>query len=197
MQQQINLYLPEFRVKNDPLTAPRMFQIVGGLIAVLVLVSAFNVISRWQLNGELEQLRITLAEETRRTDELGDELARRSQNTALVDRLDRAEARLNASQQIRNYLSQTKLGNVDGFSEYFKDLSRASSEGISLNSFAITGGGEGVQITGSVMDSATVPRYVANIERGRSPLRNMNFNSSISRGDVTSDFFSFTLSSTQ
>ncbi|MEQ8409331.1 MAG: hypothetical protein RKH07_13755 [Gammaproteobacteria bacterium] len=197
MQQQINLYLPEFRVSKDPLTAPRMLQIVGGLIGVLVLVSAFNVFSRWQLTGELEQLRITLAEETARTDELGDELARRSQNTALVERLDRAEARLNASQQIRNYLSQTKLGNVDGFSEFFKDLARASSDGISLNAFSITRGGEGVRITGSVIDSATVPRYVGNIEQGRSPLRNMNFNSSISRGDVTSDFFSFTLSSTQ
>ncbi len=196
MQQQINLYLPEFRVRNDPLTARVMLQVVAGLVGVLLLISAFNVFSRWQLNSELEALRITLTEETARTDELGDALARRSQNTDLITRLDRAESRLNASQQIRNYLSQTKLGNVEGFSEYFKDLSRASTTGMSLREFSFSSGGEGVRITGNVADSATVPRYVANIERGRSPLRNLHFSSSISRANVSDEYFTFTLSST-
>ena len=44
MNQQINLYLPEFRVKKDALTAVLMGQILGGVIVVMVLVSAYDIV---------------------------------------------------------------------------------------------------------------------------------------------------------
>lgn len=69
MKQQINLYLPEFKVKKDPLTALLMAQVLGGVVAVMVLVSAWDMITRWRLNSELTDLRATLVEETRTTDD--------------------------------------------------------------------------------------------------------------------------------
>jgi len=195
MNQQINLFLPEFRVKKDPLTAVLMAQIVGGLAAVLLLVSAYDLFSQWQLDNRLEQRQATLAEETVKTDELDEILARRSQNTALTDRLERAEERLESSRQIRNFLSQTALGNVDGFSEYFKDLSRATMDGLTISEFSFSDGGSSVQLTGQVVDSAMVPRYVNNIESGNSPLRRMRFSPSISKTEVSDRVFSFQLSS--
>lgn len=193
MNQQINLYLPEFRVKKDPLTAMLMGQILGGLVVVLVLVSAFDLFTRWRLEARLEQLQATLVTETAKTDELDVVLARRSQNTALTERLEQAEARLESSRQIRNFLSQKALGNISGFSEYFKDLSRASMDGLSITEFSFTDGGTSVELSGQVVDSAMVPRYVANIESGRSPLRLMRFSPSISKAEVTDRVFSFQL----
>ncbi len=193
MNQQINLFLPEFRVQKDPLTAARMGQILGGLAAVLLLVSAYDFFNQWQLGNRLEQLQASLVEEAAKTDELDEILARRSENTALTARLEQAELRLESSRQIRDFLSQTALGNVDGFSEYFKDLSRASMEGLSISEFTISEGGRSVQLTGQVFDSAMVPRYVSNIENGQSPLRLMRFSPSISKANVTDRFFSFQL----
>ncbi|MEQ8955008.1 MAG: hypothetical protein RL120_12830 [Gammaproteobacteria bacterium] len=194
MKQQINLYLPEFRVKKDPVTVVLMAQVVGGVCALLFLLTSWDVLSRWQLGNQLEQLQASLAEETRRTDELEDQLALRSQNNELSTRLQRSEERLEASRQIRDFLSQTALGNVEGFSEYFKDLSRASMDGLSITEFAFTNGGADAHLVGQVVDSAMVPRYVSNIERGNSPLRSKRFSPSILRPDTSIGFFNFTLS---
>jgi hypothetical protein len=194
MNQQINLYLPEFRMKKDAVTALVMGQILGSLFAVMVLVTSFDIYSEWSLGGELAILRVTLQEETTKTSELDEVLARRSQNTVLTDRLDQSEAQLESSRQIRSFLSETKLGNVVGFSEHFKDISRASIGGLSVTEFSIRNGGEQVQLLGNVLDSAMVPRYVSRLEDSNSSIRNLLFSSRISRTDAGSSFFDFELS---
>ncbi len=194
MKQQINLYLPEFKVEKDPLTVLVMAQILGVVLAIMIVVSSYEGFTRWQLGAELAELRITLAEETRNTAALDAELSRRSQNVELSSRLDRAEAVLASSQQVRDFLSGAKLGNVSGFSEYFKDLSRAAIDGLSISEFTFTDGGETATLSGRVADSAMVPRYVANLENGNSPLKTKHFNPSISRPDVEARYFDFVLS---
>ncbi|PCJ22361.1 MAG: hypothetical protein COA96_14730 [SAR86 cluster bacterium] len=195
MNQQINLYLSEFRVKKDALTVLLMGQVLGGVLAIMVLISAYDLFTRWQLSAELVQSRSSLAQETKKTDELEGSLARRSQNRELTDRLDQAEERLGSSRQIREFLSETKLGNVIGFSEYFKDLARASMDGLSLSEFQITEGGDQIKLTGQVMESAMVPRYVSNLEHSNSSIRNQNFSASILGAGADSQYFSFKLSS--
>lgn len=195
MQQQINLYLPEFHVKKDPVTALLMGQVIAGVIGLMILVSAYDFFTQWRLGSQLDELQLTLEEETRRTDQLDEQLARRSQNSELTDRLEQAEALLESSAQIREFLSQTQLGNVMGFSEYFKDLSRATFDGISLTAFSFSEGGNRVEIRGQAVDSAMVPRYVDNIERGISPLRMQQFSPSISRQSAQDQIFQFELSS--
>lgn len=195
MRQQVNLYLPEFKVKKDALTPVVMAQIVGGVLAVFVILTAYDVFTRWRLESELSDLQVVLDEETRKTSQLDEQLARRSQNTALTNRLEAAEARLEASRQISSFLSETQLGNVAGFSEYFKDLSRASIEGLSVTEFSIENGGRDVMMAGQVLDSAMVPRFVDNIEMGQSPLRDKHFSPSISKAEIEDEVFSFVLSS--
>jgi hypothetical protein len=194
MKQQINLYLPEFRVEKDPITALLMAQVLGATFAVMVLVSAYEYFSRWQLNGELVGLQASLAEETKKTSELDGILARRVQSNELSVRLESAEALLDASQSIRDFLSQSKLGNMTGFSEFFKDLSRASLDGLSISEFTFTNGGESASLSGQVADSAMVPRYVSNIENGNSSLKEKHFSPSISKASADAQLFSFSLS---
>lgn len=197
MIQQINLYLPELRSKKDPLTAKLIAQIVGGVAAVMFLISAYDVLHRVQLNLELSGLNSDLAEERARTEDLNRELASRSQDGDLSRRLEIAEARLESRRQIRNFLNESQLGNVIGFSEYYKDLSRAAMEGLSITNFSFSNGGETVAIAGNVLESALVPRFVTNLQHGQSPLRTKHFNPSISRADLTSQAFSYSLSSTR
>jgi len=196
MKQQINLYQAEFRVEKDPITAEFMGKTLAAALIVMLTITGWDLNKQRQLGNELAALRETLAEETRKTEELDEQLARRSQNTELTDRLNGAEARYAAGLQIREFLSETKLGNVDGFSEYFKDLSRASIDGLSITAFQFTDGGEQATMSGQVRDSAIVPRYVQNIENGQSPLRNKTFSPSISRVEVESQLFAFVLSTT-
>ena len=91
MKQQINLYLAEFRVKKDPITTLLIGQIVGGVLLTMIVISAFDMFTRWDLNNELAELRADLVEETRKTSQLDDQLAQRSQNNELAERLLRAD----------------------------------------------------------------------------------------------------------
>lgn len=193
MQQQINLYLPEFRQKKDALNFNNMVMLLGTLLGLMLLNFAYDSFDNWRLSNRLETLQATLTEETRKTEELDELLARRSENSELTNRLETAETRLESSRQIRNFLGETKLGNTSGFSEYFKDLSRAALQGMSISEFSFSEGGEKVELAGQVVDSALVPRYVSNIESGQSPIRQLHFSPSISRDDVSSQFFNFTL----
>jgi len=191
--QQVNLYLPEFRVEKDPITPALMGQVLLAVLGVMVLVSGWGLNTRWSLTNELAQMETRLTEQTRLTDQLDVQLARRSQNTELSERLALAELRLESSQQIRDFLSDTQLGNVDGFSDYIKDLSRASFDGIALTQFVFSDGGQTVEIAGDTLDSAMVPRLVNNFARGDSDLRSLRFSPRISRVEG-SDVFHFELS---
>jgi hypothetical protein len=173
-----------------------MGKTLAAVLVVMLTIASWDLNEQRLLGNELAALRETLAEETRKTEELDEQLTRRSQNTELTDRLTEAEARYAAGLQIREFLSETNLGNVDGFSEYFKDLSRASINGLSITAFQFTDGGEQATMSGQVRDSAIVPRYVQNIESGQSPLRNKTFSPSISRAEVESQIFTFELSTT-
>lgn len=156
MNQQVNLYLTEFRSKKDPLTATLITQVLGGILIVMFLVSLYGLFHRIQLSMELSSLNETLEEEKAKTEDLNRELAGRTQDGDLARRLEIAEARLESRRQIRNFLNETQLGNVVGFSEYFKDLSHASLEGLSITNFSFENGGESVTISGRVVQSARI-----------------------------------------
>ena len=196
MNQQINLYLPEFVVQKDPFTAVLMGQIVAAAVVLMLLVSAWDLVGRWRLGSELEALQATLAEETRKTAALEAQVAQRSQDLRLLAQLEAAEARYASALQIRDFLSDTKLGNMDGFSEYFKDLSRAAVEGLSLSEFEFSEGGDQISMAGQVLNSAIVPRYVNSLENGQSSMRAKTFSPSIMRSDADALLFDFELSTT-
>jgi len=197
MKQQINLYLPEFRVKRDRLTVLLMGKILGGIVVVMLLLSSYDYVLRWQLNGELTELRASLSVETQKTGELSGLLEQRSQSEQLTNRLQQAEARLLADRQIINFLGRTKLGNLVGFSEHFKDLSRASIDGFTLSNIQISNAGQQVNLTGQVVDSSLVVKFVSNLKYGNSSIRDLNFSTNISRESAEDRSFPFSLSTVQ
>ena len=195
MNQQINLYLPEFRVKKDALSALVMGQILGSIVAVMVVVTSVDIYTQWGLRGESAKLNGILQQETKKSSELSEVLLRRSQNAVLIDRLDQAEAQLETSREIRSFLSQEIAGQAVGFSEHFKDISRASISGLSVSEFSIGKGGEVVKLAGDVLSSALVPHYVSRLEDSNSLIRGLQFSPRIYRSDAGSEIFEFELSS--
>ena len=195
MNQQINLYLPEFRAKKDALSALVMGQILGSIVAVMVIVASVDIYTQRGLRGELAKLNGILQQETEKSSKLSEVLTRRSQNAVLIDRLDQAEAQLETSREIRSFLSQEIAGQAVGFSEHFKDISRASMSGLSVSEFSIGKGGEVVKLSGDVLSSALVPRYVSRLEDSNSLIRSLQFSPRIYRSDAGSKFFEFELSS--
>lgn len=193
MKQQVNLYLSEFRVKRDQLTVLLMGQVLGSIVVIMLLLSAYDYVVRWQLNGELAELQSTLQEETQKTGELSGLLSRRSQSAQLTQTLDEAESRLVADRQLVGFLGRTKLGNLVGFSEHFKDLSRASIDGFNLSEIEIASGGEQVNLSGQVIDSSLVVKFVSNLAYGQSAIRDLNFSTNISRETVEDRAFPFAL----
>jgi hypothetical protein len=191
MKQQVNLYLTEFRVEKDKLSPLLMGQILCGIVWTMIVVTGFDVFTRWQLEGELTQVRQALAVETTKVNDIDAQLAGRSQNSDLIARLANDEAVLNDLARIAEFLSETELGNVTGFSEYFKDISRAMIPGVAVSGFEFSEGGEGVSISGKVADSALVPLYVNNVKQGSSPMRSARFSPRISRDG---QLYSFVLS---
>ena len=195
MNQQINLYLPEFRVKKDALSALVMGQILGLIVAVMVSVTSVDIYTERGLRGELAKLNGILQQETEKSSKLSEVLTRRSQNAVLIDRLDQAEAQLETSREIRSFLSQEIAGQAVGFSEHFKDISRASISGLSVSEFSIGKGGEVVKLAGDVLSSALVPHYVSRLEDSNSLIRGLQFSPRIYRSDAGSEIFEFELSS--
>ncbi len=175
MNQQINLFLPEFRPQNDWLTGNRVLQVSAVVLLIIVATTVSNLVQRSGLRGELASATDTLEQLTDRTNELQQEVARRGSDPELARELEQREQRLAESQELLSFLSETNLGNIDGFSEHIKDLSRASFDGLWLTQFNMTAGGESVYIKGLTHQSAMVPNFIGRLADGRSPLRERNF----------------------
>ncbi len=175
MIQQINLYLPEFRPSRNYITGRGVLQTATVLVVGMLVLAGFSTLQNRRLTDELQSAQQQLAAQTVVTNELQQNLARRSSDPALVQELTDREQRLAESREMLDFLRTTNLGNISGFSEYVKDLSRASFDGLWLTEFNLLNGGENVRLKGIAQQSAMVPDFIGRLSNGRSPLRQRDF----------------------
>ena len=175
MTQQINLYLNEFRPSREYISGKGVLQAALVLLMVLVAVALINTTRSHTLGEELRVAQEQLTTQTDITNELQQSLARRGSDPALVQELSAREEQLAESQEMLEFLRGSNLGNISGFSEYMKDLSRASFDGIWLTEFSVLNGGEQIRLQGIAQQSAMVPDFISRLANGRSALRQQNF----------------------
>lgn len=175
MNQQINLYLPEFRPSHDYISGARLLQVGVVVLLLMVIVSGSNYFRTASLNTQLQAAQESLNVQTNITNELQQDLARRSSDQTLVDELSIREQRLAESTEMLEFLRGTNLGNIEGFSEYVKDLSRATFDGLWITEFDLLNGGRNVYLKGIAQQSAMVPDFIGRMAGGKSPLRNRDF----------------------
>lgn len=160
MSQQINLYQEHLRPNREVLTGRRLSVALLVVVAVLVV---FGVVERTAaersvaalqtVQGELKASQEALAAQSKT-------LAERQVSAALKAELEGAKAQLASRQAVMALLDSGQLGNRTGFSAVLSGFSRLASDNLWLTAFAVSLGGQEIEIRGRLLDSSKLPAYV-------------------------------------
>ena len=163
MNQQINLYLPEFRRKKDWLDLNNMAGLLGGLVVVLALVSA---VEYWDLSGlraDLEQRQQERADLVVETNQLEASYGVQSEDASLRAEVNALEADLVNKEVLLGFLDGRNIGSTEGFSEFLADLARFHLAGLRLTGVNLSGGGNSIVLNGEVINAELVPLYLQHL----------------------------------
>tara|TARA_R110002072_G_scaffold136124_2_gene278059 strand:- start:14012 stop:14617 length:606 start_codon:yes stop_codon:yes gene_type:complete len=198
IRQQVNLYLPELRPRRDLVTANRTLVVVGVMVVLMGLTSAVQLLQKNSRESNLVRTQEELRVQTARTEQLERDVAARATDQALVREMNTRELRLLQSRELYEFMQGTTLGNLVGYSEHLKDLSRASFAGLWLNEIRVRGDAESVLIRGMVQQPGMLPDYVGRLSNGRSSISTRRFNRLISsRAATTEEQYEFVLEAGQ
>jgi Tfp pilus assembly protein PilE len=173
--QQVNLYLPELRPRREWLTASNLLVLLAVLALVMLLAGVFSSWQRSNLQNELAAAQAALQEQSAITEQLERDVASRATDQQLLREMNTREERLRQSRELFEFMSTTTLGNLQGYSEHMKDLSRASFQGLWLTQFSIVSDASFVTLQGSAQEAAMLPDFVGRLSMGESAIRNKRF----------------------
>lgn len=176
MSQSVNLYLPEFRKKQESLSALRMVQATGVVTVLLVLATLwqFWTVTRAESAWEAAEAQRVAAVEA--TAALQASFGAQAPDMSVVDQNIKLEEALKEKRAILEFMSGRRLGNTSGFSSYLVDLARHHVAGLSLQNIVLSDTGQSVTLSGEVARAELVPIYLQNLNNGAS-FRGLNFNS--------------------
>ncbi|MFT5321215.1 MAG: hypothetical protein ACI934_001363 [Pseudohongiellaceae bacterium] len=168
MNQQINLYLAEFRKQKDWLDLNSMLSLIGVLLIVLLAVTGFEFWKVSTLESELkisQQNRAILAAETQ---QLIDSYGVQSEDPEIRAGIIGLEEELSGKEILLSFLDGRDIGATDGFSGYLADLARYHLAGLRLTSVELGSGGNEINLDGEVLAAELVPLYLQSLRRGPS-----------------------------
>ncbi len=168
MNQQINLYLPQFRKKKDWLDFENMSGLVVVFAVLLVVVTLVEGYSSYSLQGKVDALEASLNEARERTNALIDTYGVQSEDSSLANSVKTLQENLAGKKALLNFLDGREIGNTAGFSEFLADLARYHIDGLRLTSINLRNGGESVFLGGEVSRAENVPLYLQNLSNGDS-----------------------------
>ena len=160
MSQEINLYQPHLRPNRDVLTGRHLG---GALLVVVAFVVAFGVVARIAAERSSAELQAVQSEQKTIQEKLAAQskkLAERQVSAALKAEIDGAKAQLASRQAVMALLDSGRLGNSSGFSAVLSGFSRLASDDLWLTAFAVSAGGQEIEIRGRLLDSSKLPAYV-------------------------------------
>lgn len=196
--QQINLYVPELRPQRDAVTAGRLTSLTALLVVIAVLLFGWEQWRQTQLSRELARIEEQIQVQSPRTEALEQEAASRVTDAALLREAGSREQQATQMLQLLAFMQQVTLGNMVGYSEHLKDLSRASFQGIWLTDIALEGDASTVSLQGFLTSPAMLPDYVGRLGGGRSALNSRTFHRlSTSRAADESGNYAFELEASQ
>jgi len=160
MNQQINLYVAEFRPETNAFRSKFMLQAVA--IFAIGLMLAYVIVHRG-LDGVDEELRIVAAQEAAALDRLQNI---RPLITAITgerswsDQLDDATRALAERQSLLSLMQGNSLGDTRGFSRHLRALARQHIDGLWLTRVVLSPEGDSTRIEGHAIRAELVPLYV-------------------------------------
>lgn len=161
--QQINLYLPEFRPRQDWLSAERVAIALGILFAILLAVHVTHIS---QLAKAEKNVLAAEAEQSsaREQAESLKKAPRPVKDPLLEQEVVRLRAAIHNREGMAEIMSGQSLGNEQGFSRHLLALGRHKVEGVSLENFALRSGGAFVRLEGVSQKPELVPLYVTQLQ---------------------------------
>jgi len=162
--QQVNLYLPEFRPKRNPLNLPQVLGILLVGTVVVALAAFWGFRANAELERELQAKRDRLAELTQQVEALRAQASRNNQ-LSLEERRARLRADITRRERILQLIERQNLGNAKGFSEQLEALARQSREGLTLGEFSLKQGGNYVEMRGRVASAQRLPEYLQRLRQ--------------------------------
>lgn len=168
MSQQINLFNPAFEKQKQVLAAATMAQ---GLLLILLMSTGLAWYGARQvtvLESAAAQSKAQLAvREARRAKVLADYPVR-AKDPAMAQALAQAEADRTALLAAQKTLEGGDLGNLHGYSAYFRAFANRKVEGLWLTGASIAASGTQIGLRGRALQPALVPAYISAL--GRDPV---------------------------
>lgn len=160
MSQQINLYNPAFRRQKRHFSAATMLQVLGVLIAALVVIYQIQARQNVVLERVLAETDRQLTGQRERMLSVSKQLGvSTGPSPVLAAELARSEERLRTRQALLGEV-QTGAGGNAGFSPYLAALARGGMAGLWLTHIELGGKANGILIRGRVVDSELVAAYL-------------------------------------
>lgn len=160
--QQVNLYLTEFRPKQDWLT----FNLSVAYVAVfLVGMLAYQLIV-WRAERHWSE-RVAVAESeaqtlTQQVEKLKSKPDSQSRE-AYQQKVNELRATIANREAIAQVIGGQAFGNREGFSQYLHAISTNWLQGIALNEFGLAHGGQYVTLTGETSHAELVPLFIGRL----------------------------------
>lgn len=162
--QKINLYLPEFRPKREVMSA---------LNSVAALVLVFTVCTYIHIStvADLGRMKVIVEDLEAESKALNERMAvlkktPRGEGRGRIERkINMARKAIENRNKITEVMTGKSLGNDSGFSSYMKALSEFSVDGIFLQHFSITHGGQYARFRGISKKPELVPLYISQLRK--------------------------------
>lgn len=160
MSQQINLYEARLRPRRELATGRNL-----GVAALVVLLAVAGVatwagVAASQKTEAAASLQKQAAEQQEQLVTLTKAVAERRVAPALAAELEKYRAALATRAEAVEQLESGRQGSAVGFSEVFSGFARQATPNLWLTGFAVTRGGEDIEIRGRALDAAVLPAYV-------------------------------------
>jgi len=160
--QTVNLYLPEFRPKNEPLLSGQITLITLLVIVLFTLISVWGSYKNSGLKAQLEAQGIELTSIDSKLDLLRVSLPKH--DTASLERENiRLTQGIERRRSLERLLATQNLGNADGFSAQLEGLARQKLDTLALHSFSLLEGGRYLEMSGSLTQADQLPRYLQSL----------------------------------
>lgn len=164
MSQQINLYNPLLLKQQKLFSFNAMAQALGVILVGSLLFYGYAWFSAASLDRQSQESKRLRASTLARLEQLKATTATRTANSMLQEEVTRMEAELSTRQGVVAMLERGDLGNKQGFSEYFRALSRQTTEGVWLTAFEVSGAGE-IAVSGRALKPELVPVFIGQLKR--------------------------------
>lgn len=161
--QSINLYLPEFRPKLNPLSARFLLILAGMYLLVMVLFQCQLWLEKKNLIQKSDKLNKELTVVEKQLDELK-KVPKGLDKAQVEAALATAQESIRIREYALNKLNNGLLGNENGFSTALLALSRHALADIVLTEFAFLQGGMQVELAGVTKRNSAVPEYVHKLQ---------------------------------